>query len=468
MKKVMVIICIVLLIIATGCSAGDGSTRKTDSLDEITIYDGIRDNNNAAGYLEYLKTNKGIKLNSIPRDRKISIRDIDGLLKIYSDIYKLAFNERHEYFLPLNDILAGNNTVMDIPEGIMNAVTDEDGRIWALLLSHRFNTKSRVYNEKMMEQLGADIPRTIGEFKDLLILAKESIGTDIIRVSEDTCSEMFFDVFAFFKCGMINSMYTVSWDEERQLFMDHASTNEMLQSLKFIKELDEAELITTGMGKGNLIASAFNNDNVFTIAMSNNSGLDNIYSSNGFDGSKFTLEIGFENSFLYVVPFGTSDADRKVNDFINAFFEDEEMNKAGYWGIDGKNYTYISPEFISINDPKTIYMPWISDCWLTNFYIPLRSGEKQEDYEYWMENNWVKIQRDYYDGVYRVLPIDKSISDEDRGLHATDIHIHNAFSITLFKFIKEDMSVDAFFEEYEKEMKKLGIEEYLDGLNSLE
>ena len=465
MKKLLMALLIVLFVIVSGCSLKGDSSREKNTPEDITIYNGVNFKNKTVEYLEYLENYRNVKLNPVSREFFTEIKTLDGLLRIQMYEYIYYFKERHNLLLPLNDILNESSSMLDIPEGIMNAVTDDNGDIWAILLSHRFDTRSRVFNKEMMEQLGVDIPRTTNDLMELLMLTKEVFDGDIIIVNKDNCAEMFYDVFAYFQCATINGRFTIGWDEEKHLYMDHVDTYEMIQSLQFIKELDAAGLISTTLNNENPETEAYINNEVFTTVMSNKYGLSEKYSSYGFTGSNFLLEAWEENSYIYVVPNGTTNPDKKVNDFISIFYEDEQMNKTGFHGIEGESYAYINPEFIKKINPVTYYSPGTSDCWITNFYIPLSYKENKADYEFWLNNQWNKIQEDYYKGAFRVLPIDKTLGFAERIHNSRDIHY--AFSRMLYKFIDEDMSVAQFIKEYEEKQKKFGIEDYLDVLNGV-
>lgn len=466
MRKLLMIIVLLLLVVIGGCSSEKESKKTSDLSDEITIYNAFtRPDDRTEEYLEYLKSDMGVNLNSTIWRWNTSPKELDGVLKIGLETYRNAYEDRHNVFLPLNDFLSSNYVASEIPEAIMNAVTDEDGNVWALLSSHRFNTRSRVYNEDMMEQLGQDTPQTAEEFKELLMFAKETYDCDIIRVTEDCCCEMFYDIFAYFKSGVINNSYTIGWNKASQSFIDHAITDEMYKSLQFIKDLNEADLIEVSFfGKQNIINVAYEAGNLFTTSLLNGNGLVDKYSSNCFVGSKINIEIEQEQIYLYTIPIGTADVEKKMGDFVNTFFENEKVNKAGSLGIEGKHYTYINPEFISIDISKGIYFPKLADYWLTNFYIYLPDDENPEDYDYWMNKHWPKIQEDYHEGVYWVVPISNSI-DRAEGTE-NDRNIHNTFNRILFKFLEDDRSVDEFFEEYENEMARMGLSDYLESLNN--
>lgn len=465
MKKFGVVIITIILLITSGCSPKGDSGGRPQKSEEITIYNAFtRPDEKTDEYLEYLKSDMGVNLNSLIWRWDTSPQELDGILKVRLEMYKNAYEDRSNVFLPINEFLSSNYFTSKIPEGIMNAVTDEEGNVWALLSSHRFNTRSRVYNKDMMEQLGQDTPETAEEFKDLLMLAKETYDCDIIRVTEDTCSEMFYDIFAYFKSGVINNSYTIGWDEASQSYIDHTLTEEMYKSLQFIKDLNDAKLIEVSMGTQNIITAAYGAGNLFTTTLLDNNGLVDKYSSNCFVESKISIEIEQEQIYLYTIPIGATEVEKKMGDFINTFFEDDKVNKTGRWGIEGKNYTYINPEFVSIDISKGIYNPDLTDCWLTNFYIYSSDDKNPEDYDYWMKNQWPKIQKDYGEGVYWVLPINRSIN-RGEGTE-NEKSIHNTFNRILFKFIEFDMSVEEFVKEYKAEMDKLGIEEYLENLNN--
>ncbi len=164
-------------------------------------------------------------------------------------------------------------------------------------------------------------------------MAKGVFEGDIIKISKDNCASSFYDIFAYFGCDLISGIYTIGWDSNTGMFVDQAFTEEMYKSLQFIKKMDEEGLITTGMGQENLIYNGFMAGNLFTMTLMNYTGLTEEYSSNAFDGSEILLEIGIYNSYVYVVPKNTSDAEYKLSYFIDTFFGDEKINKAGRWEL---------------------------------------------------------------------------------------------------------------------------------------
>ena len=464
-KSVIIVVCVILIVSLFGCfEENEKHQISGGASNEIRVFNGfVVENEENIAFTEFLDTEFGVTYVSLTRNMDIPISELNEILKIDINEYNKIYERRHELLLPLNDLISNNSVIAGIPDSIMNAVTDSDGNIWALLISHRFNTISRIYNEKIMNELEADIPSSLEEFKDLLIKVKDADIENIIRVSEDSCAEMLYDIFANFNCRLFNNKYTIGWNDQEKLFMDYVYTDEMLYSLEYIRELRKAGLISVGLGGDNLISSAFNSDNLFTISKLNRNGLTDDYSTNSFAGSSFIMEVADENMLLYVVPKSTENASEKVNYFINTFYGDEKINKAGGRGIEGKHYSYISPEFVSRTDNPP-YFPLISASWISNFYLTLNSVNKKSDYENWLKGEQVAINNNYSNGTYNLLQIDQSINLFERIAPDSGIK-HDLFSKMLYKFIKEDLSISQFLEEYESETKKMGIDDYLMTLN---
>jgi len=455
------------LFFVSGCSNQEKPAKTNKRTNEIVIYNGLDnpENQRALDFVEFLKAEKGITL--VNEEWKLSttpVIELNGLLKIHASQYKFFYDNRHDYFLPLNEILSSNVFSGNIPQGIQNAVSDEDGNIWGLLPSHRFETRSRIYSEEAMELIGKEIPNTAEEFHELLLLAKGVFEGDIIKISKDSCASSFYDIFAYFGCDLISGIYTIGWDLNTGKFVDQTFTEEMYKSLQFIKKIDDEGLITVGMGQENLIYNGFRAGNLFTMTLMDYTGLTEEYSSNAFDGSEILLEIGIYNSYVYVVPKNTSDAEYKLSYFIDTFFGDEKINKAGRWGIEGTNYTYVDADFVKIEDINAMYLPKLTDCWLDCFYIPLIRDDNKDEYEHWISRYWQDIREDYYNGVYKVLPLQNSIDFTDR--IQSNVELHNAFNNLLYEFLDKNLSVEEFLKEYETKMIKLGVTEYLDGLNT--
>lgn len=475
MKRTLMILLAVLFIFSAGCSSSsvpDGNNNSENG--DIVVYNGLKnpEGARAVAYLEYLETNKGIKINIEEWDITTPIKDLNGLLKIDLDTYRTYFADRQELFLPLNDILASNVYACDIPDGIMNAVTDEDGNIWGFLISHDIDYLARSYNDEAIRQLEVDIPRTPGEFMNFLIQAKEELLIDAITVVEEFCAESFYDVFAYYNCPVIDGRFTIGWDEDRQMFMDHAITDEMVQSIQFIKELDEAGLISYTSGTSYLMDNALADNKCISVVTNKGLGTGSKHIASGFTDSVFYLEYGSEEEKLYeeteynsiyVIPAGTTNASSKVDKFIETFYSGELLNKIGEWGIDGENFIYISSDIINDVNYKKHYEPRLSGWWIDNRYYKITPDEDQDYYMFWNDNFWPEIKTNFYNGVYTVLPIDKSISYNERSVEKMELH--NTFNNLLFKFIVEDMTVEEFFDEYKNKMTELGVEAYIEGLN---
>ena len=477
MKKTLIIVLTAILTITAGCSPSDSSRKEVIGTEGIVIYNGLKnpDRPQPIEYLEYLESNKGIKVIPTPWDTSVSIQGLDGILKIDLQTYRAYFKDRHELFLSLNDILASNIYSSDTPAGIMNAVTDSDGNIWGFLISHDIDYYSRVYSEAVMEQLKIEMPKNPKDFKDFLTAAKDEMNMDGINVTADFCAQSFYDIFAYFDCHIIDSEFTIGWNEALQEFIDYTYTDEMMQSLQFIKELDKAGLVNHVMGDYNSLVNAFNINNttttVFTKGLAHDAEAKIL--SSGFNNSVFYLEYGSENikyyfeyeyNCIYVVPINTTDAPNKVNKFIDKFYGDESLNKIGQWGIEGENFLNKSPELIFNTGYKYYYNPRLSGWWIENHYMRAATDRELDYSQFWKDSFWPEIKENYYNGVYQVKPIDKSIDYNVRNTGKNDLH--TAFNRLLYKFIVDDMSVEAFIEEYTGEMKRLGAEAYIDSLNS--
>ncbi len=120
------------LFFVSGCSNQEKPVKTNKGTNKIVIYNGLDkpENQRTLDFVEFLKTEKGITL--VNEEWKLSstpVTELNGLLKIHVSQYKFFYDNRHDYFLPLNKILSSNVFSGNIPQGIQNAVSDEDGNI---------------------------------------------------------------------------------------------------------------------------------------------------------------------------------------------------------------------------------------------------------------------------------------------------------------------------------------------------
>lgn len=174
-----------------------------------------------------------------------------------------------------------------------------------------------------------------------------------------------------------------------------------------------------------------------------------------------------ENSpFIYVLPVGTENPEVVLDNFISSFYANEQVNKSGRYGKEGEHYTYIDENFVLIGDKQSSVYPLLSDYWISNSYLTIKSLNDKDNYLNWNENNRDKYIEAFYNNVYHIVPVTKSLAFDRLGImNPGNAIIHNVFSELLYKFIIENQSVEEFFVNYNNEMKKLGIDAYLEKLN---
>jgi len=461
--KYLLIALLLVFALLFGCESNkeeSESNTKINDVISIKLYNAISlKDSMVENYLNYLKSSFNLEINSQKLETLSNIKEVDGILKISIMTFEEVLNEKEENFLPLNDYIKNSTFLSLLPASLINITADSDGQIWGILASHRFETLSRVYNEEIMVELGENVPNNLIEFMSLNERVKENYDIPFMKIDQENCLEAFYDIFAAFDVPLYNGKYTIGWDEKSEKFIDLALSAEMAECLKFIKELNKNNQIEVSKYPINDFS------NVFTYSKNNSNGLFEKYTTNMFDNSFIRLEKDL--AFIFVLPINTNEPKITLDNFITSFYENDKINKSGRLGIEGEDYKYIDENFVILLEGTKIRYPIISDYWINNKYILLKSEDEIADYEDWVNIGYKEIKEDFYNNSYKIVPLEHTINKFERmGVEDPKYsELHKTFSKVFYRFIENDFTVNEFLSEYQKIQQSMGIDEYFEAKN---
>lgn len=461
--KYLLIPLLLMSILLFGCANNNEKITNQQEINDaisLKLYNSISlKDSQIENYLNYLKSSFNLEIDSQKLESLSSINEIDGILKIDITSLKAVLSEKEQNLLPLNDFINNSAFLNSLPTSLINVLADSDGKIWGLLSSHRFETLSRVYNEEIMSELGEDVPQNLIELMYLAERVKENYDIPFIKIDQENCLEAFYDIFAAYNVSLYNSKYTIGWNEADEEFSDLALSSDMTECLSFIKDMDEKNLIEVSKYPINDFSI------IFTYSKNNTNGLVEKYSTNMFNNSIIRLEKDL--AFVYVLPINTVEPETTLNNFIASFYENDKINKSGRFGIEGEAYKYIDKDFVILLEGAKIGYPMVSDYWINNKYILLKTEDEIDNYKDWIQNGYKEIEEDFYNNSYKIVPLEHTINEFERigMINPEYSELYNVFSMLFYEFIEKDLTVNEFLILYQKIQQSMGIDDYLEFKN---
>ncbi|MFO7612492.1 MAG: hypothetical protein R6W99_08445 [Clostridia bacterium] len=394
------------------------------------------------------------------------LKQMNGIFCLYDNFLYGNYENIKKSIIPMDEVFYDPEVSSVIPSFFINDIMDSDGNIWIMPNTLTFRKGVRIFNENIMVLLGAEIPRNIFEYHDLLISVKESnFRGDILRVGISNPLNELSDIFSAFGCNIYHGYSTISWDHATGSYEDEIFSENFLDALEYIEALRDSGIFSFGDGN---TRGLFENDGLFTRIIDNGRGTTEKYYSFSLGAQEGyeILEYSPADKYL-VIPAGTESPVDDMSNFIKVFIGNPVGNLMGKFG---ENNVYANYDDINVvkyvgNEPRHELMLSLVDEWITTnpYYQPIVGQTEQaiqlRSKSYQEFCDW--IITGLGSGRFVTVPIWSEI----KTVPVRNPKLDRIFEEEFSEFLTSGMSAADFMEEYKAKMKNNGGNKYLDNLN---
>ena len=404
--------------------------------------------------------------------------EIEGLIELnISDFPNLGVLKSEGLILPIDGFLENNMAYQALPESMKSAFVLSDGQTWALAVGSPEGVAARYYYKPWLEKLGISAPRTLDELYEVSrAFAYDDPNDNGIQdeygmnVNRRTGARMVNDIFLANECYLSNYMAcSISFDYRTGAYEDAALKPGMLESLEFIKGLNDAGILHLSQEWSFRETDRFGN----------------FYDFSNFNGSEFDSSQWEKTYFLndqrergvialkpqkcYVLTSNTEDPDSTINSFVNVFLSDVNGMGLGAFGITGRNYEFdgnILHHFYESSDDQGMNF-YESNIWLTGLNHDMLNASGATIESNYFSSDYLEASKLNIAEYNNLMSENMLFTDSWFLPHPDYKNVQRSFAAAMYNFYFEmdNISVEDYLDNYIESSRKAGADKILEDLN---
>ncbi|MFO7611669.1 MAG: hypothetical protein R6W99_04165 [Clostridia bacterium] len=400
----------------------------------------------------------------------ISEAEINGLVRLTKNEQRnIAVLREAGLILPLDEYLEGNEVFATLPSEMLTPyyVNDE---LWAIPVDYLPTPSIRLLNKGVLDELGLGKPETLSEFYEVLNKAKNSVvfkdSEGILITTGSSYPKAYYlkDIFYANACFISQwGSSSVSFDPTTNAYEDFMLKPEAADTLSYISMLLQNGLIGessvngfTNFAKSNRYLSYYNTLTSMTDEM--NSKYEYLWYLKG--SSDAFLNPVVSSIRAYVMTKDTPDPKNTINNFVNIFIGDPEGYYMGHFGLEDEAYRMEGDTLVLMNNIQYVNVVYLNS---RHIFEKVLDYKTEDGVEYFIRYPEIYLK------THELL--EKNILFQSPWLdHLSESYPYESLFIkemTGFIANRGTMNVEDFIQNHISGMKKLGIMEDLDELNSM-